>query len=184
MLTTLDLINEMVASTGTAPLTVNDTAHPEYKKGLNKLHRVLQAVLGRGWWFNTTYRTFTPNVSDEIVVPTGALSVDPTDVSKPYVVRAGKLFNTDTASHTFTEAVEVKMVDEVTLEDCPPPMQDYIMSRCVYEYYRDADGVGPKLSEYKEQMKLAFFDVRREHLKNLDLNFFSGTSYLAQTRRR
>lgn len=174
MLTKLEIINSMLASTGTAPLTSNDTMHPAYNKASNKLDKVDTAFQSRGWWFNKSIRTFKQNGSGEVIVPTGALHVDPTDRSLPYTVRGTKLYNLQEGSYIIGNDVEVVFVDSVDIEELPPQAQEYLAARATYEYYRDEGGSNPKLSEYRADRDTALVAVRREHMKNADTNWYDS----------
>lgn len=182
MLTTLDIINTMLASTGTAPLTSNDTNHPAYKKALNKLNAVSRTVQTKGWWFNKSVITFKRNTSGEIVLPSYTLHADPYDTGTNLVIRDGKLFDLSTRSHVLDEDVKVRFVELVALEDMPSAANEYIKARAVYEYYLDAGGTNPKLTEYKDMRNDAWVAFKAEHLRNADVNFFDGASQLERRR--
>lgn len=176
MLTRLQIINEMVVSTGTAPLTANDVRHPLYIKANNKLEVVSDAIQSTGWWFNTSVRTLTPNVSGEIILPTTALHVDPVSTASKYILRGGKLYDNGNATYVIGTAVKVKFVDRWPIEELPPHAAAYIKARAVYEFYRDEDGNEPKLSNYRAERDTAWVALKGEHLKSADINFFDGAS--------
>lgn len=184
MHTTLDIINDMIGSTGTAPLTANDVNHPLYKKALGKLERLNRSVQKRGWWFNRTERTFTRNVSNEIILPSTCLSADPVDTTSDLVARGGKMYNPTTATYVMDGDVAVWFIELWEIEDQPIEMQDYLRCRATYEFYRDEEGDGLKLSEYKEERDAAWAELKRADLRNSDVNFFRGRSYLEQNARR
>lgn len=176
MLTELDIINDMLASTGTAPLTSNDYRHPAYKKANQKLERVMLKVQAKGWWFNKSKRTFKINSDGEIILPSNTLHADPVRKSDNYIVRRGKLFQPDLRSFVFDGDVQVWFVENLSIDDMPPTAAEYIRAKAVYDYYLDAGGTEPKLSKYENAKMEAWVDFKDEHLKNADLNFFDGTS--------
>lgn len=184
MLTELDIINEMLASTGTAPLTTNDDQHPYYKKADRKLKKVSRDIQSKGWWFNAGPRTLRLNLDNEIALPSKRLHVDPQVTSKNYVIRGNRLYNVAEGTFKFDSEVVVNFVEIVDVEDLPPPAANYVQARAVYEYYRDNDGNAAKLSTYRDDRNEAWVEFKREHLKNADMNYFSGTSYAQMARRR
>lgn len=177
MLTTLDIINQMLASTGTAPLTTNDTYHPAYKKAMNKLQTVSTSVQSMGWWFNASVRTLRQNVSGEVILPNNTLHADPTDDTSVLVRRGKKLYNPVTATYVIGADTKVNFIEQWEIDELPPVASEYIRARAVYEYYRDEDGVQPKLSEYKEERNTAWVQMKDEHLKNKDLSWFTGMGH-------
>ncbi len=182
MLTELDIINAMLASTGTAPLTSNDTNHPLYKKALNKLTSVSRVIQGQGWWFNDVERTLTVDVSGEVIIPSTALHIDVVNTSRKLTVRGGKVYDLEAGNYSIGEDVKVAYVDLVPIADLPPTAWDYVSARAVYEFYRDEDGNQPKLGEYKASRDEAWVLFKQEHLKNADVNFFNGTSFQQMSR--
>lgn len=176
MLTRLQIINEMVVSTGTAPLTSNDVLHPLYIKANNKLEVVNEAAQGTGWWFNTSKRTLNPNVGGEIPLPSTTLHCDPVDTSSKLIMRGNRMYDNQNATFVIGKAVQVKFIDKWPIEELPPAAGAYIKARAVYEFYRDEDGNEPKLSNYRAERDTAWVVMKGEHLKNADLNFFDGVS--------
>lgn len=184
MLTTLDIINDMIGSTGTAPLTSNDVNHPLYRKALAKLNLLNKSLQKRGWWYNRTPRTFTPNVSGEIILPSTCLSADPVDTDSNLVQRDGKLYDPAVASYDIGQDVEVMFVEEWPIEDMPSEPQDYLRCLAVYEFYLDEEGDGLKLSKYEQKRDTAWYALNQAELKHSDVNFFKGRAFLEYNTRR
>jgi len=170
----LDVINGMLASTGTDPLTANDTNHPSYIKALAKFDEVNDAWQGMGWWFNTTSPIIAPTTGDEIVFASDVLHIDPLLTDKNYVKRGNRLYDMDNETFTITESVECHVVRLKDYTDLPPPAQAYLLAHARYEYFLDEDGSRPKLDKYEEAMGRAWAFFQREHLKNADVNIFKG----------
>ena len=182
MLTELQIINAMLAATGTAPLTVNDQLHPFYIKALNKLDMVMTEVQGRGWWFNKAVRHLRQDVNGEIVLPSNTLHCDPVDRQDKLVMRGSKMFDLEEATFTINRDIRVVFVDLVPVLELPPTAVEYIKARAVYEFYRDEDGSQPKLGEYKMARDEAWVTMKGEHLRNADVNHFDGASSAQMSR--
>tara|TARA_Y100000296_G_scaffold66371_1_gene78391 strand:+ start:17218 stop:17805 length:588 start_codon:yes stop_codon:yes gene_type:complete len=174
MLTELDIINDMLAATGTAPLTTSDTRHPSYLKASNTLNRVSGAVQNLGLWFNTTHPELLPNTSGEVVVPNGTLSADPVDRTNDYSFRGARLFDLKRRTFNIGKPVTVKLVSKLAVPDMPNTALEYIRAKAKLEFYLDEDGTDPKLTRYTQFMQLAWTELYREHLRNRDTNYFDG----------
>lgn len=174
MLTELNIINEMLAATGTAPVTASDTRHPSYVKASNKLDVVSGAVQNLGYWFNTTYATLNLSDDNEIFVPKGTLSVDAVKRKINVTKRGQRLYNLDTRNFEFEEAVKVKLVTQLDFEDMPDTVKQYIRQKARFEFYLDEDGTEPKLSNYRASVAEAWTLLYRENLRNKDTNYFDG----------
>ena len=182
MLTKLDIINAMLASTGTAPLTSNDTQHPFFIKASNKLAIINTEIQSKGWWFNRAIRTLNPDVSGHIVLPSNTLSADPVDRSKQYVIRGNKLYDLPNATNFIGAPVKVWFVDLVEIADLPPSAAEYLKAAAVASFYLDEDGNALKVNEYNRAVAAAFVGFKGENLKNADVNWFDGVSYAQQAR--
>lgn len=182
MLTKLDIINDMLASTGTAPLTANDTSHPLYIKADNKLTKLNIEFQSKGWWFNRATRTLAQNVSGEVVLPSTTLHADPVDRTSRFVRRGTKLYDPENATYVLDTDVEVKFVELLDVTNLPPSAQAYLNALAVHRFYLDEDGGRLKLAEYKEARSEAWVALKAEELRNADVNFFNGHSAAQMSR--
>lgn len=182
MLTKLDIINQMLASTGTSPLTSNDTNHPFYMKAASKLDIVSNSVQARGWWFNRRTHTLRPNTDGEIVIPSTALHADPINTAQHFVIRGRRLFNTANGSFNIGQEVAVNLIDHVALEELPVLALDHIRCRAVHEFYRDAGGSADRQAAYYDERQMSLFALKSEELRNADVNWFAGKSAQALAR--
>lgn len=176
MLTRLDIINEMLGSTGTAPITSENTTHPVYLAAGQKLNIVSRKLQMKGWWFNTSWITLTPNEYGEIITPQNALSVDPVDEDSTLVRRDNRLMDRVGQKFVFDAgfSVAVVTVDEVPVEDLPFSMAEYVRARAVYEFYVDRNGDGLKTQEYLRQLQDAKIEAGKEDRKHRDTNAFKS----------
>lgn len=183
MLTTLDMINDMLAASGTSPVTADDEQHPSYVKAWNKLRLVSNSVQNLGLWFNTNYVELLPNTAGEVLVPAGTLHVDPVDPNKNFVKRGNKLWNQDNNSFVIGGPVKVKLVRLLDFEEIPEPALQYILAKARYEFYMDEDGTEPKLGRYERNKDIEWATLYREHLRNRDTNYFNGPNAALSLRR-
>lgn len=172
--TKLDVINSMLATTGTAPLTANDLTHPSYIRAVAKYDEVDIEWQGKGWWFNTTTKVLQPTGDNELVFSQDALHVDPLDTNKNFVIRGNRLYDMDNDTFTITEEAECWMIRLKPFEELPPNAAAWLRATLRYEFYLDVDGSEPKLSSYLNARALAWNFLQTEHLKKLDVNFFKG----------
>ncbi len=175
--TKLDVINSMLATTGTAPLTANDEQHPSYIKALAKFDEIDIEWQGKGWWFNTNTKLIEPTGADELVFSMDALHVDPLDTRKNYVMRGHRLYDLDNDTFTITVAEDCWMVRRLPFEELPPNAAAYLRAHARYEFFLDDDGAEPKLSSYLNARGLAWNFFNTENLKKADINFFEGGHY-------
>lgn len=182
MLTRLEIINDMLAATGTAALAEASTSHPLYKKADLKLEKINRLLQGPGYWFNKATRTLQPDVNGEVILPSNILSADPVDTTITVVVRGYRLYDADNATFALNKAVEVDIVENVAITDLPPTAQALLQAWAVYAFYLDEDGSGQKLTEYRGAVADARVTFRGENLKHQDVNFFRSRSFAGWAR--
>lgn len=182
MLTKLEIINDMLASTGTAPVSAASTRHPAYLKALNKLEKVSRVMQGRGYWFNKSVRTLNPNTAGEIILPSTTLHADPVDTRITYTIRGGKLYDLANGTSVIGAPVKIVFIEQLDVEDMPPAAQNALQAHAVYTYFVDADGKDPKLSEYRNTAGQAAATLRGEQLRHSDVNFFNGSTWRQHVR--
>ena len=184
MSTRLDLINSMLATTGTASLSAADETHPSYIIADRVLSEVVEEFSSRELWFNTSVRTLLPNPEKFILVPSNALSCDPTDASKNYAIRGLYLFDLGNYTFEITEPVECTIVTEMTLEDMPPIAVQFVRAHARLQYFVDQEGTGPKLEAYRQKTYQKDSELVALNMKHTDSNFFNGSAYAHFSTRR
>lgn len=174
MYTRLEIVNEMIISTGARPLTAEQTRHPSYLKASELLERVQTSVQTVGWWFNTEVREIAQQASGEILVPQGVIRADPVDRHCNLTLRGRRMYNLDTGNYEIGADVCLRMIFDVPLEDLPLLAQDYIRARAVYEYYLNEDGADPKLSHYRAARDETYMLMYRESLRSKQVNIYDN----------
>ncbi len=180
----LDLINSMLATTGTAKLSAADSTHPSYVIADAVLSEVIEEFSSRELWFNTAIRSLAPNVDNRVVVPGNALSCDPVDASLDYAVRGQYLFDLGNYTFDITAAVKCVIVTEMTLEDMPPIAIQFIRAHARLQYYVDQEGSGPKMQAYQQKTFQKDSELITLNMKHTDANFFNGKAYASFSTRR
>jgi hypothetical protein len=170
MLTELDIVNSMLRTIGIDGLTSTDTDHPDYVEALQVLNEVRADVNKLGYWYNTSYPTLELNASNEIVLPANSLSSDPCDRSRNYVKRGSKLFDMDNRTYTIDAAVQVKLVENLEIEEMPETAKSYIKAKARYEFYADNDGDAQQVARLERDRLRAWAEFYREHIRNRDIN--------------
>jgi hypothetical protein len=124
----------MLGSIGQTPVnTLDASGIPDVTRALRYLREALLDVQARGWSWNTDKNyELQPNPDGLIVIPTGALEVDPSDKSVTVVVRRNpntdnlSLYNVDDQTFEFDEAVEVDIIWGFAFEDIPQAARTYV----------------------------------------------------------
>lgn len=182
MFSRLDLINEMLVSTGMRPLTAEQSTHPKYKKAEAKLNSVVNAINVMGLWYNTETRDITPQSNGEVIVPLGCISADPTNRHCNFSLRDSKLYDLDEGEFYVSDSgsdIELRMVFDLDVNDMPLAAKEYVKYRAIYEFYIDEDGAEPKLSSYRDNRDRAWADLNKEHLRRADFNNSDNPAHLA-----
>ena len=170
MFTKLEIINEMLSSTGARPLMAESNRHPLYMKAERKLVRVVQTVLAMCLWFNTEVREVNPMSNGEIQVAVNCIKADPTDRAWNLTLRGNRMYCLNKGTYKVGRPVRLNMSFNLEWEEIPTICQDYIRARAVYEFYLDEGGADPKLSNYRAERNEAWAIMYREHIRNRKVN--------------
>lgn len=184
MYSRLDIINEMIVSTGARPLTAEQKRHPLYMKAEQLLSRVQASVQSVGLWFNTECREITPQSNGEIIVPQGCIKADPADRHYNLTLRGSRMYDLTEGTYEIGEKVRLRMIFDIPLEDMPLAAHEYIRAKAVYEFYLNEDGADPKLSNYRNERDIGWQSLYREHLRNRQANIFDNPANTVTKLRR
>jgi hypothetical protein len=178
MTTRIRLINSMLATTGTAPLSASDTMHPSYKAANAILEDVLEEFSSQELWFNTSIRVLTKDNDGRVLVPANTMTCDPTDGNKNYSIRGQFLFDNNNSTDVINQDVECIIISKLDIEELPPAAYQYLRAQARYEYYVDQDGSGTKLQTYREMVAKKYSDLITMNMKMQDTNFFNSPAYI------
>jgi hypothetical protein len=170
MLTELDIINSMLRTIGIDGLTSTDTDHPDYLEAQNVLRIARTQVNKLGYWYNTSYPSLAANADDEIILPSNALSSDSVDRRQNYVKRGNKLFDMDNRTYKIGKTVQVKLVEDLSIDLLPETAKLYIMAVARYTFYGDNEGDANRVARLEHDRLRTWQEFYREHLRNRDIN--------------
>lgn len=176
MPTELDIINDMLAATGTLPVTAANTKHPMYIKANTKLDLVKADVLKMGMWFNTVTRTLQPNTDGIVYVPAGVLSMQIIDSNLKLTKRGNRVYDLNKGNFEIGCPLKVTLIEDVAFDDLPQSAYDYLRCKAVYEFYTNQQGTEPRLSIYRDNQNNAWTLLWRDHIRNSNTNYFSNTT--------
>ena len=172
--TELDAVNEMLGTIGLTPVNSLSIPIADVSIATNILHTTSRKVQKRGWYFNTDEDYSLPiDVNNEIVIPTNALSVDPSDRYLNVTVRAGKLYDKDDHTYTFDESIDCDIVWFLPFEELPESAREYIYTKAARQFQKQtASEIVLEISIEDERM--AYNDFIDAELEREDLNYFDG----------
>lgn len=171
MSTKLDIINAMLAVNGESPVNDENSTNPAAIQASNALDRINKKLQARKWWFNTEIVTlsYTANTG-EVIVPQNTLSVDPVDPRSPLVQRGTRLYDKKNNTYVINTSVKVVLCSQLSIDELPHSMFDYLQDKAVKDYYVDDDGDDSKVRELTKREAESFSYLQREHLANSDVN--------------
>ena len=172
----LDIINSMLATTGTSALSTEDTQHPDYIDASLTLDNVLAEFGSFPMWFNSYVRTLAANVSGEIVPPSDAMTCEPTDSSKNYFIKGNRLFNSDDFTFNIGADTECRIVTNVPLDEMPPAAVQYVRAQARLDFFVDQDGSEKKATLLARKAQDAMVRMDQINLRQHDINFFNGNA--------
>lgn len=176
----LDVINDMLATMGEAPLNQLDEDHPYVAAGRRFLASTNRKVQSRGWWFNTEWFTLTPD-------PTSGFVYLPEDViaaegrrglcASYYTIRGRRLYDLTNGTFVITEnPVHLEVIREVPFEDLPATAADAIGANAVLRFQKNYDADTQKTSEQTQDAADSMMMLKAEHIRQRKSNFIYKTT--------
>lgn len=184
MQTRLDVINDMIVSTGARPLLAAQSRHPMYLKADQVLIRVIASVLSMGLWFNTECRVLKAQTNGEVMVPQDCIKADPLDRNWNITTRQGKLYNLNTGTYEIGSDIRMRMYFNLDYEDIPLAGQEYIRAKGTYDFYLDENGADPKLSHYRAEKDQGWIRLWQEHIRSRKVNVFDNPNNIVTQLRK
>jgi len=164
--TKLEAVNTMLSAIGEAPVSsITGNATADVAMAIAILDEVDKQVQSVGWHFNTEFDVvLTPNVSNEIEVPTNIIRIDVTRANAPtkdITQRGSKLYDLVEHSYTFTAQVKCDVVYLLAFTDLPEAARKYITARAARVFQDRVLGAREHHQYNLRDEQLALADLRR-----------------------
>lgn len=182
----LDAVNELLMSIGQSPVnTLNVTGIKDVSLAKMRLTAVLRRVQTRGWSWNTddAYK-LSPDADGHILIPDGALRVNPTASSDGNTVRRNGakgmcLYNRADESFVFKTAVELRVVWGFPFEDLPETARCYVATAAGRRFQANVIG-STILDRFEEEdVMSAWMLLEREERASRRTNLFRSNARMS-----
>lgn len=191
MATTLDVVNDCLATLGEAPLNSLTEPHTDRPAAQRLLARINSEVQAPGWWFNLEALTLQPTAStgyvqlpgDCLKWESGVRSSDTLvrSQAKPWFVQRGtRLYDTRTNSYEINESVTGEIVRLVPFEELPSVVNEYVAAATVLRFQSGFDGDTQRRAELTQRYTLARSEARAENIRQLRVNFINNSWRLSR----
>jgi len=181
MLSELDVVNEMLSTLGEAPLNALDDEHPLVPAARRIVRIASYRLQAEAWWFNQETITLNndPNTG-EVLLPSDAIRVDPSDRNWNLVQRGRRYYDPSNATYNIGEPVPSVLVRNVPFDDLPPTAQHVVSLTAQVEFNKAYDGDEVKLSMLGAALNLARATLHAEHIRNVDANLIEAPAHQAK----
>lgn len=189
MATTLDVVNECLATMGESPLNTLAEPHEFKASALRYLAKENRTIQSPGWWYNTEAMTLAPAPStghmqlagDVIKWQSGIRSRDllVRSQAKPWIVQRGtRLYDSRNRTYVMTEEVTGEIVREVAFTDLPPVINDFVAASAVLKFQSNFDADNSRRQELTQIFSLARTEAKSENIRQLAINSINNNARL------
>lgn len=195
MASTLDVVNECLATLGEVPL--NTLAEPhEFKASARRyLARASRRIQSLGYWFNVEKAILSPSpITGHITLPADALSWrsgsrarDTLSIfpAEPWLVQRGtRLYDTRTRSYVHTKDASGEIIREVHFEELPPLANDAVAAEAVLRFQSSFDADNSKRQELAQALAQAMTSLKSENIRQAGVNLISSNWRLQRIKRK
>jgi hypothetical protein len=173
----LEAVNKMLTSISLSPISsLTVTGNATAALAISTLHDTSREVQAEGWHFNSESEyELTPDVSNNILIATNVLSLDPSYSYKDYVYREGKLYDKTDHTFTITEKVKCDIIWFLPWTDLPEPARNFIMIKAARTFQTKVMGSGEHFQFTEQDENRARVTMESEEARNADHNMFRGS---------
>lgn len=183
MYTTLQVVNECLATMGEAPLNALSENHGFRGAAVRCLTKADQDIQTKGWWYNTEEMELVPSVTDSYIylpgdvvrVNFGFISVTRIDCGQwqgRYVQRGRRLYDLTKGTYAITETLRAQIVRQVPFEDLPVCIATLIAATAVFKFQSDYDGDNNRRIELAQALKDVTTIAGAEDIRQRRVNLY------------
>ena len=185
MATTLDVVNDCLATMGEAPLNALTEPHSYKGAALKQLAKANERIQAPGWWFNIEVMTVIPApttgqvqlAGDVVKWSSGVRSADTLvrSQAKPWLVKRGsRLYDTRTHSYVITEEATGEVVRLIPFEDLPSVINSYVAAEAALKFQSVYDADNSRRAELQEAWRMARLEANSENIRQLGVNMINN----------
>lgn len=194
MPTTLDVVNQCLATMGEAPLNSLTETHGFRGAAIRRLAQADKSTQGRGWWYNTEERDLTPSPDDGYIylpgdiikVNFGFVSVTGVNCGQwqgRYVQRGRRLYDVVDGTYTIVENLRAQIIRKIPYEDVPECVADLIAADAVLRFQSDYDGDNNRRVELQQELQRALIYANAEDIRQRRVNLYALNPRLQRIKR-
>lgn len=185
--TELEAVNAMLRGIGESPVSTlsGSSVNVDVASARKLLLEISKEVQEEGWHFNTQEEyALSANQDGEFVLPANTCKVDATNRGRNVTFRAGKLYDLENHTYTFTEtSMDVDIVFYLPFDELPAVVRTYIKIRAVRQF-QDTHQGDDQLHIYNERDEIrARARMMAEEGDSADHNIFDEPNLAFTTRR-
>lgn len=175
MYTELDIVNDVLAGPGYAPVATTDTRHPAVRDALRQIDLARKALLKQKWWFNHYYSVLPRQPDRRIMLPQYTTSVIAADSSflSAYAQRGRYLYNVVDQTYEFDADVSAFVTVAPPIEHLPPVAQDVVRCAARLRFYVEKGGTAKGQLMDRELTEARGY-LTQEHLQQSKANWLSS----------
>lgn len=179
----LEAVNECLNNIGQSPVSsISGSLGVDAEVALKFVRSVSRELQSKGWHWNTEENyVLSPDVDENIILPTNTLSVDTmgVDKDKDYVGRGRKLYDRTNHSYSFSSPATLELIVGLPFEELPETARRYVSLRAARLFQNRIEGRAD--TEDNADENTAWSDLHRDQMKSEDNNMLTGNYSSART---
>ena len=179
---TINVINEMLASMGEAPLNAITDEHPLKGAGLALLDKLNSTIQAQGWHFNRLPNVeLVPGALDEnVYLPGNYIAVT---CITPYAAQRGRrIYNLETGTWVWTKNVVVTAIHLVDFEELPELAAAYIAAEAVLQFQTRYDGDTAKTRDLRAERDRCKIELMTVEIRDVKANLALSNPSISRIR--
>lgn len=173
-LTTLDVVNDMLATLGELPINSVDEGHPMVPAALRMIATASAREQAKSWWFNKELTDLVPDNQGHIYLPADVLRVDPQAQNLNYVQRGRRLYKpfepSSVDKYKFTNRVRCWLIRELPLDELPVPAQHVVSFSAQLDFMKAYEADQNKVQQVAMLYQQSMMTLNADHTRNTDVN--------------
>lgn len=185
MATTLEVVNECLATLGESPLNTLTEPHTFKSAALKAIDKANRRIQSRGWWFNVESITMKPAPdTGQMQLPgdclkwaSGVRTPDTLErgLPKPWVIQRGsRLYDTRTRGYEFTEEAVGEITRLVPFEDLPQVVNDFVAAEAVLKFQSSFDADNSRRQELAQAWMTSKIELSAEQTRQAGVNLLNN----------
>jgi hypothetical protein len=165
--TELNVVNALLKVIGESPVNEIDLGHPDVVTALLTWEEYSSELQSNSWWYNKETWALVAQTNGTVIISSDVIAIDGPNTN--YIKKGSLLYDMEYHTYDFTDAtaedLTLNLITQWDIEELPPVMYNYILSRSKLSMLVDLAFDANKEKKLEKEVEVRRFLAQKHQIR-------------------